>query len=125
MDKEVSKRYLVTKSLETNFPLDFITSKNKRWIVVQQCKALVEKDIEINGEIKKNAYLIGDIEMHASFIERDNDCDSFCLYTNEIRTKYKKYEITSRKRSFKIWFTDMAGNPVDVSNFTLELLLIF
>lgn len=109
----VNKRYFSTHSLKNKFPWEFIISKNPRYIVVQQCKALY------------NDFLVGDIEMHASFIERDFDLDHYCINTNEIRTKYKKYYYNSTKQDFEIWFTDMNENPVEVKCFTLELLLIF
>lgn len=69
--------------------------------------------------------MVGDVELHANFIERDNYLDSFVCFTNTILTKYKKYEVTKPKDSFKIWFTDLMGNLIDVQQFVLELMLEF
>ena len=60
MITEQTKTYLWTNSKETNFLPEFISSRNRKWIVVEQCKALY------------NQKLIGDFVMHADFIERDH-----------------------------------------------------
>ena len=70
-----------------------------------------------------NEGLAGDIELHASFIQRHDFRDSFVCYTNTILTKYKKYEVVRPKPTFKVWFTNMNGEKVDVQNFNLELML--
>ena len=67
--------------------------------------------------------MVGDIMLHCSFIERDNYLDSFVCFTNTILTKYKKYEITQPKDTFKVWFTDLMGNLIDVQQFVLELMI--
>ena len=61
--------------------------------------------------------------MHASFIQRNDYFNGFVCYTNTVLTKYKKYELTRPKPIFKIRFTDMDGNEVEVQNFKLELML--
>ena len=70
-----------------------------------------------------NEGLAGDIELHASFIQRHDYRDSFVCYTNTILTKYKKYEVVRPRPTFKVWFTNMNGEKVDVQNFNLELML--
>jgi hypothetical protein len=61
-----------------------------------------------------NQYLVGDIQVHADFIERNHDLDYFACFTNTQLTKYKKWEVLSPRQTFKIWFTDMEGNPFPV-----------
>ncbi len=105
------KTYFVTNTLNTTLPAAFVYSTNPKFIHVQHCRAIF-KD-----------YLVGDIEMHASFIQRDGYCDNFVCFTNTQLTKYKKYQITGSKPSFIVWFTDMNGKHVNVQNFKLELML--
>ena len=42
-----------------------------------------------------------------------------------MRTKYKKYQYDTDDKMFKIWFTDMNGDDIQVDSFVLETLLIF
>ena len=60
-----------TNTLETNFPPEFVASKNKRYIINEQCKAIY------------NDTLIGDVIMHADFIERYHYCDYSACFINE------------------------------------------
>ena len=113
MEQPITKTYFCTSKLKNRFPSEFIQSKNPRWIIVQQCKALY------------NGFLISDISMHASFIERDHYEDYFCLFTNENRTKYKKYSYNSQRQDFEIWFKNMKGESIIPDAFMLELLLIY
>ena len=109
-----TKTYLWTNKLVNEFPPDFIASKNKKYIVVEQVKALY------------NDKLIGDIIMHADFIERDHYLDYACCFVNEQPNRdTAKYEYKGYKQSFKLWFTDMNLKPVDVDCFCLRLLLIY
>ena len=105
------KTYFYTNTLETKLPDEFITSANKKFIHVIHCRCIYSN------------YLVGDIKLHASFIQRHDYMDSFVCFTNTILTKYKKYEVTRPKPTFKIWFSDMEGNTVEVQNFVLELML--
>jgi hypothetical protein len=108
------KTYLWTNTLETTFPPEFIASKNPRIIVVEQCKALY------------NGILIGDIMMQTDFIERDHFLDYACCFVNEQPNKdTAKYQYLGYKNNFKVWFTDMAQNPIIVDTFVLRLLLIY
>lgn len=109
----ITKTYFCTSQKNNRFPSEFIQSKNPRYIIVQQCKA------------KYNGFLVADIEMHASFIERDHYEDYFCIFTNENRTKYKKYSYMSSRQDFELWFTDMQNNIIEPDSFLLELLLIY
>ncbi len=105
------KTYFITDSLYNSFPVEFTCSREPKFIHIQHCRA-VFKD-----------YLVGDIELHASFIQRNGYCDNFVCFTNFTMTKYKKYEYTGTRPDFRIWFTDMNGNPVTVQNFKLEMML--
>ena len=110
----ITKTYYWTNTKENSFPPDFIASKNERYIVVEQCKALY------------NQKLIGDIILHADFIERDHYMDYACCFVNEQPNRdTAKYEYLGYKSKFNLWFTDMAGNKIDVDCFMLRLLLIY
>ena len=100
-----------SKYYERKFPHEFTSSNNPKFIHVIHCRCLFS-----------NA-MVGDVMLHCSFIERDNYLDSFVCFTNTILTKYKKYEITKPKDTFRIWFTDLIGNLINVQQFVLELLL--
>lgn len=106
-----TKTYFITNALDSVFPSEFVYSTNPKFIHVQHCRAIF-KD-----------YLVGDIELHASFVQRNAYADSFICFTNTQLTKYKKYEYMSTKPTFKLWFTDMNNKPVNVSNFKLEMML--
>ena len=109
-----TKTYLWTNTLQTDFPSEFVGSKNKRYIIIEQCKAIY------------NNTLIGDVIMHADFIERDHYCDYSACFVNEQPNKdTAKYEYNGYKKQFNIWFTDMALNEVSVDKFMLRLLLIY
>ena len=116
-----TKTYLWTNTYNTPFPPEFVSSKNKRYIIIEQCKAIY------------NDTLIGDVIMHADFIERDHFCDYSACFVNEEPNKdtakydkdTAKYEYVGYKNNFNIWFTDMDLNKVDVDKFMLRLLLIY
>ena len=109
--KKPIKTYFYTSTEETKLPDDFLVSKNVKYIHVLHCRCVY------------NEGLAGDIELHASFIQRHDYRDSFVCYTNTILTKYKKYEVVRPRPTFKVWFTNMNGEKVDVQNFNLELML--
>ena len=112
--QQITKTYLWVNQLENEFPPDFMASKNKRFIVVEQCKALY------------NDKLIGDIILHADFIERDHYLDYSCCFVNEQPNRdTAKYEYKGYKKRFNLWFSDMGLKPVDVDSFCLRLLLIY
>ena len=110
----MTKTYLWTNTYQTAFPPEFVGSKNHRYIIVEQCKALYSDK------------LIGDIVMHADFIERDHFLDYACCFVNEQPNKdTAKYEYVGNKKQFNIWFTDMKMNPIKVDSFALRLLLVY
>lgn len=113
-EKAITKTYFWTNKLENNFPPEFIASRNKKWIVVEECKATL-KDV-----------LVGDVIMHADFILRDHYMDYSCCFVNEEANRdAAKYEYSSYKSNFKLWFTDLKGNNVEIEAFALRMLLIF
>ena len=110
----ITKTYFWTNQLNNEFPPDFMASKNKRFIVVEQCKALY------------SGILIGDIILHADFIERDHYLDYACCFVNEQPNRdTAKYEYKGYRKNFKLWFTDMNNNSINVDCFMLRLLLIY
>ena len=109
-----TKTYFWTNQKHNKFPAEFVASKNKKWIVVEQCKATIKDS------------LVGDVIMHADFIQRDHYLDYSCCFVNEEPNRdTAKYEVVGYLPSFNIWFTDMQQKPVEVQAFTLRLLLIY
>ncbi|KAK8864096.1 hypothetical protein M9Y10_004705 [Tritrichomonas musculus] len=110
----ITKRYFHTQNTEFRLPLEFVSSKNKKYIVVQYVGAIV-KD-----------FIVGDLMVHSDLVQIDNYCDSFIMLANKRQTKYRKYEFFSTsKRDYKIWFTDLYGNKIEPSAFVLSCLLIY
>ena len=107
------KTYFPTNQLHNWFPSEFIESKNKKYIIVQHCRAILNKQF------------VGDVMVHCSFVKRNAYLDSFVCLANETLTKYKKYEYNHSDTSFDVWFTDMNGNRVSVDAFVLQLMLIY
>ena len=98
-----------------NFPPEFVASRNPKWIVIEECKATM-----------KDA-LVGDVILHADFIHRDHYLDYACCFVNEEANKdTAKYELDSQiRQSFKLWFTDLHGEIVDMDAFVFRALLIY
>jgi hypothetical protein len=110
----ISKTYYWTNTFKSSFPPEFIASKNKRYIIVEQCKATYKDQ------------LVGDVILHADFIKRDHYMDYACCFTNEIPNKdTAKYEYNDYSKDFNVWFTDLKGNNIEVDAFVLRLLLIY
>ena len=77
------KTYFHVNKIESKFPIDFAQSKNDKYIQVKWCKAIYE------GE------LVGDIMVHASFVQRDGYLDNFICFTNtgESQKYIAKYQL--------------------------------
>ncbi len=106
------KTYFITKDYNNNLPSEFTSSLNKRYISFQYCRATCK------------GYLDGETEIHCSFIQRDEYCDSLVWYANVVPPDdNRKYEFVGTKRQFKVWFTDTNGNIIEPDNFTLFLKL--
>ena len=96
------------------FPPEFIASRNPKWIVIEECKAILKN------------HLVGDVLLHASFIHRDHYLDHACCFVNEEANKdTAKYEYNSNIAKFELWFTDLHGEPVDMDGFVFRSLLIY
>lgn len=114
MNKQITKTYFWTNEVNNKFPPEFIASRNKKEIVVEQCKATYKGTPVLN------------VIMHADFIMRDGYMDRACCFVNEeANRKTAKYEYLSYKQDFKLWFTDFKLNPVEVDEFALRLLLVY
>lgn len=96
-----------------DFPPEFIQSKNKKYINVISCK------------LKYKDYLVGDVKVHASFIERDHYDDYFCIMANQSNSYVKRYEYKSQTQEFKIWFTNLDGDEITPDSFIIEMLLTY
>ena len=96
------KTYFHTNTLTSRFPIDFLQSKNDKYIEIKWCRALY------------NSKLVGDVMVHASFVQRDGYLDNFICFTN-----------TGDSQKYISKFTDMKGNKIDVDAFVLSLLLIY
>ena len=107
-----TKTYYITKDFNNKLPEEFCNSLNRKYITFQYCRATC------------NNYLDGETELHASFIQRDNYCDSLVWYANLIPPDdNRKYEYIGTKRDFKIWFSDVNGNLITPDNFTVFMKL--
>ena len=113
MSSERKRYWIIKNDKNARLPADFVSSTNRKWIEIRQCKA------------KFHDVLIGDVELHSDLIKRDHDCDYFVMYVNELPVKPKKYEYNTTERDVRFWFTEMDGNNIDVEYFTVECLLIY
>ena len=101
------KTYFVTRSYTNELPLEFICSRNPRYITFQFCRATC------------NGALDGETELHSDIIQRDEYCDSLVWYTNFMPPDdNRKYEFIGSQRTFKIWFTDATGKEIKPDSFT-------
>ena len=117
VSKETSKQAIDGKETLVytyEFPPEFIASRNPKWIVIEECKAILKN------------HLVGDVLLHASFIHRDHYLDHACCFVNEEANKdTAKYEYNSNIAKFELWFTDLHGEPVDMDGFVFRSLLIY
>ena len=117
--KRIMKTYFITNTYETNFPVEFTNATGRKWIVVRYCCATIGED----------AFMPYDLCLHADFIVRDQYLDHFVDVVNVIDSgsKPSKYEYPENgKKSFKVWFTDINNNPINLPvDFVLKLLLIY
>ena len=110
----IVRTYFITDTYDNKLPIEFIYSKNPKYIVFQYCRATC------------NGYLDGETEVHASFIQRDKYCDSLVWYANVVPPDdNRKYEFIGTKRDFRIWFTDVDGKEITPDNFKVFLKLIY
>ena len=111
---EVKNGKTDSQTFTFTFPPEFIASRNQKWIVIEECKAIFKNQ------------LVGDVLLHADFIHRDHFLDYACCFVNEEANKdTAKYEYNSTKAVFKLWFTDLHGEIVDMDAFIFRALLIY
>ena len=119
VSKETSREYLSgntdTRKFTFTFPPEFVASRNPKWIVIEECKAIFKNQ------------LVGDVILHADFIHRDHYLDYSCCFVNEEANKdTAKYEYdNTTDPTFKLWFTDLHGEIVDMDAFVFRSLLIY
>lgn len=107
-----TKTYFITRDYDNELPPEFVNLSNDRYISFQYCRATCKH------------YLDGETEVHCSFVPRDEYCDSLVWYANLVPPDdNRKYEIISRKNTFRVWFTDAEGKEIKPDNFTLFLKL--
>ena len=118
-EKHLVKTYFITNTLESTFPPEFIAARGKKYIVVRYCAASIGDD----------GYMPYDLCLHADFICRDDYLDHFVDIVNVIDSgsKPSKYEYPENgKKTFRVWFTDINNNPINLPiDFVLKLLLIY
>lgn len=101
-----------TKHFIFNLPTEFVNSNKDRYISFQYCRATCNHSLD------------GETEVHASFIPRDDYCDSLVWYANILPPDdNRKYEIINTKRNFEVWFCDAEGKIIIPDNFVLFLKL--
>ena len=119
VSKETSREYLSgienSNNFTFTFPPEFVASRNPKWIVIEECKATFKNQ------------LVGDVVLHADFIHRDHYLDYSCCFVNEEANKdTAKYEYdNTTDPTFKLWFTDLHGELVDMDAFVFRALLIY
>ena len=126
-----TKRYFVTSETGNKFPPEFINSRNRKYIVVRNCKVLFEKAIVDKYIVVRNCKvlfekaIVDDVELHADFVKVDHHKNHFVNFVNDLKFDPCKYEYFGQYPYFTIWFTDMKGNLIEPEAFTLRLLLIY
>jgi hypothetical protein len=104
----------VPDEYEIKIPEFFTNSARlEKYIVVRGCKALVGDG------------LVGDLKVHSTLVQKNPFDDYFICFANELMVKSKKYFWNSGNKTIKIWFTDMKNQIVQVTDFSLDLLLVY
>ena len=106
MMENIQKTYLVTDSLTTQLPANFVFSTNKKYIEVQNCKLY---DID-NDEWPE------DVSMHMNLIHERDYLDNNVGYVNQIKTKYRRYEVKGNEEELKLWFVQERSGPTTVDD---------
>ncbi len=101
------------------YPQEFVNpSEHDKYIIFQYCRCSV------------NDHYNAEIEVHASFIPRDQYCDHLVYYANlQVPDDNRKYKVnTNQKMGFEVWFTDGTGKLFekdDRINFVMFLKLLY
>ena len=98
----ITKTYFYTSQKENRFPPEFIQSKNPRIIKVISCK------------LNYLGFLVGDVKVHASFIERDHYDDYFCIMANSTNNYVKKYGCSHTRWYFLNAFFQKVDAPFNL-----------
>ena len=106
MMENITKTYLVTDTLITKLPVDFVFSTNKRYIEIQNCKVV---DL-VHNNAPNN------VCMHINLLHDRQYLDNNVGFVNFIKTKYKRYEVKGNEEELIIWFTQERGAPSRVFN---------
>ena len=111
----------VNKHFIFHYPQEFVSPSNvekDKYIIFQYCRCTVDGSIS------------GEVEVHSSFVPRDQYCDFLVYYANlQVPDDNRKYKVNSnRKQGFEVWFTDGKGDgtkTVIPDDFVLFLKLIY
>ena len=106
MMENIRKTYLVTDTLITKLPVDFVFSTNKRYIEIQNCKVV---DL-VHNNAPNN------VCMHINLLHDRQYLDNNVGLVNFIKTKYKRYEVKGNEEELIIWFTQERGAPDHIDN---------
>lgn len=101
---------------EFQFPIEFYSAKNDKWLEVRYCYALFD------------GYLMSDIVLHSDFITRDAYLDSSVSVINVLNNGAKpdKYLIPEGSpKFFHVWFTNLRGERMTPNAFQLKMMLIY
>ena len=118
-----------TATFHVDFPADFVSSTNRRFITVMSpCLVWGGKTVNNvyippslpikvtkSSRIADNMYI-----MHCSFIHRDPFHDQAVINVNDPKRKYKKYEYKGCEDGFDITFTDYVP-AFDVAGWSIGL----
>ena len=108
---EITKRYFVIHTngqTEFDYPTEFINSQNKKYVHVLNAQLYVE-DIDNPNIFERPNYAF----LHASFVQDMPYCDSMVVMCNDESGDRKKYQQFSKDRTFRVWLTDYAMNPLN------------
>ena len=101
--------YLTTNTAETTLPSEFLNAKGDKYIIVRSCVANTTEMV----------YICSD------FITRDTYMDHFVDFVNTDYLLDKKYKFNNVVRSFSLWFKNIKGESVTVTDFVLEMELCY
>jgi hypothetical protein len=104
----------LTGKLEVRLPVFFTNSINpQKFIEVRHCKV-----------IYKDA-LVNDVKLHSDIIKEHPFDDHFICFTNEVLVKPRKYKWNSSEKTLRIWFSDIRNNPIELTDFHIDILLMY
>ena len=103
--------FLAANTKETTLLSQFLNAKGDKYIIVRSCKADTTESLPV--------YICSD------FITRDTYLDHFVCFVNEPFLIDKKYRFNSAAREFKVWFKNIQGESVAITDFVLEMGLVY